>query len=286
MDGYRYVNYGGVVLSKITREDFKASFSVKEHTLLYVHSGIAEVVHDGEKERVSEGEGIFLMKDRHIIVNTSVDEQGRPFESIGLFFCRKFLLSYLRELPKRAQVSSASRTNAVYVKIPNGPALKSLFLSLIPYLESGAELSSEIAWTKRWEGLRCVLESAPQLFPSIFNFAQPWKVDLMEFMEDNWRNDLSLEEMAKHTGRSLSSFKRDFKKVCELTPERWVMKRRLEEAHALLSEDASRPVFEVMVDTGFKDMSTFSRAYKREYGYPPSKTPSLNEEPRPDTPDV
>ena len=283
MEGYHYENFGGVVLSRLTRDDLKASFSVKEHTLLYVHSGVAEVVFGGKKVKVIEGEGIFLLKDRHIIVNTSVDDEGRPFESIALFFCRKFLLSYYRTLPKRIQVSSPSRMDAVYTKIPNGPALKSLFLSLVPYLESGAGLSEDIAWTKRWEGLRCVLESAPQLFPSIFNFAQPWKVDLMEFMEENWRNDLSLEEMAKHTGRSLSSFKRDFKKVCNLTPERWVIRRRLEEAHALLSQDTPHPVFEVMVDTGFKDMSTFSRAYKREYGYPPSRTPSTNHESRHDT---
>ena len=36
------------------------------------------------------------------------------------------------------------------------------------------------------------------------------------------------------TGRSLATFKRDFAKVSDLTPQKWIIRRRLEAAHELI----------------------------------------------------
>ena len=111
-----------------------------------------------------------------------------------------------------------------------------------------------------------------QFYASLFDFTQPWKIDLLSFMEENYMYDLSLPELARYTGRSLSSFKRDFKKISELTPEKWIVRRRLKEAHRLLSESDCK-VSEVMLESGFKDPAFFSRAYKGFYGYCPRETP-------------
>ena len=94
----------------------------------------------------------------------------------------------------------------------------------------------------------------------------------MTFMEENYLYDLSLTELARYTGRSLSSFKRDFKKVSDLTPERWITGRRLDEAKRLLSQ-GKRRVGDVMQEAGFKDPAYFSRAYKKRFGYSPRETP-------------
>ncbi len=52
----------------------------------------------------------------------------------------------------------------------------------------------------------------------------------MDFMEQNYTEDLTLEEFASYTGRSLATFKRDFAKVSPLPPQRWIMEHRLEKA--------------------------------------------------------
>ena len=120
--------------------------------------------------------------------------------------------------------------------------------------------------------MRCVLAADRNFYASLFDFTQPWKIDLMTFMEDNYVYDLSLAELARYTGRSLSSFKRDFKKVSDLTPEKWIICRRLEEAKRLLSQ-RKRRVGDVMLEAGFKDPAYFSRAYKKRFGYSPRETP-------------
>jgi len=62
-------------------------------------------------------------------------------------------------------------------------------------------------------------------YPILFDFFDPWKIDLMEFMNRNYQYPLSLSEFAKYTGRSLATFKRDFAKFSPLTPQKWLIQR-------------------------------------------------------------
>lgn len=272
MEGFSRINYSGVVFSRVDREDVRGPQHLKDHTLLYIRSGRAEVVCDERRTPLAAGDCVFLRKDHRLVLDAWAPEDGRPFQSVALFFCRHFLHSYYRGLSRRELPRDARRNDEPVLKIPAGPELESLFLSLMPYLDSAEALSEEVAWMKRLEGLRCVLAADRNFYASLFDFAQPWKVDLLGFMEENYLYDLSVPELARYTGRSLSAFKRDFKKVSELTPERWVQRRRLQEAHRLLCEGGCR-VTDAMQEAGFKDPACFSRAYKREYGYSPRETP-------------
>ena len=275
MEGYSRINYSGVVFSRVDREDVRGPIQVKEHTLLYIRAGHAEVVFDGQRTQLTAGDCVFLRKDHRVLLDAWAPEDGdTPFQSVALFFCRKFLLSYFKTLSRENLPLDAKPIKAAALKIPAGPELESLFLSLTPYLDSADTLPQEVAWMKRREGLRCVLSADKNFYASLFDFTQPWKIDLLSFMEENYLYDLSLPELARYTGRSLSSFKRDFKKVSDLTPEKWVLKRRLQDAHRLLVAGGCR-VADAMLESGFRDPATFSRAYKREYGYPPRQTPLL-----------
>lgn len=272
MEAFSRINYSGVVFSRVDREDVRGPQHLKEHTLLYIRSGRAEVVCDGRRTPLLAGDCVFLRKDHRLVVDAWAPEDGQPFQSVALFFCRHFLHSYYRDLSRRELPLDARRNEEPVLKIPSGPELESLFLSLTPYLDSAESLPEEVAWLKRLEGLRCVLAADRNFYASLFDFAQPWKVDLLGYMEENYMYDLSVPELARYTGRSLSAFKRDFKKVSDLTPEKWILRRRLQEAHRLLAAGGGR-VADAMLEAGFKDPAFFSRAYKREFGYSPRETP-------------
>ncbi len=274
MEGFSRINYSGVVFSRVDREDVRGPQQLKEHTLLYIRSGRAEVVCDGRRIPLAAGDCVFLRKDHRLILDAWAPEGDEPFQSVALFFCRKFLHSYYRTLRPEELPRDAQRGREPVLKIPASPELESLFLSLTPYLDSSDTLPEEVAWLKRLEGARLVLAADRNVYASLFDFAQPWKVDLLGFMEENYLYDLSVPELARYTGRSLSAFKRDFKKVSTLTPEKWVLRRRLQEAHRLLSAGGCR-VADAMTEAGFKDPASFSRAYKRQYGYSPRETPCL-----------
>ena len=99
---------------------------------------------------------------------------------------------------------------------------------------------------------------------------EPWKIDILNFLNENYMLDLSLSEIARYTGRSLATFKRDFAKVSDLTPQKWIIRRRLEAAHELIAS-GSRKISEICFDVGFKNLSHFSKLYKETYGMAPSR---------------
>lgn len=164
-----------------------------------------------------------------------------------------------------------SVANAPYVMLDKHPFLNGLFSSLEGYFDVQQYPSKELMETKLKEAVFTLLQVKPDLGVTLFDFAEPWKMDLQAFMEHNFRCDMSVEDFAHYTGRSLSSFKKDFAKAFGgITPSRWIVKRRLEEAKKMM-EELGRKATEVYLEVGFKSLSHFSTAFKKEFGITPKE---------------
>jgi AraC-like DNA-binding protein len=81
-------------------------------------------------------------------------------------------------------------------------------------------------------------------------------------MEQNFRFCVPLEKFGYLTGRTLTTFKKDFKNAFNTSPGRWLRHKRLELAHYQILEQRRKPS-EVYLDTGFEDLSHFSFALKK-----------------------
>ena len=104
----------------------------------------------------------------------------------------------------------------------------------------------------------------------LFDFSEPWKINLEDFMNKNYKCNLTVEEFAHYTGRSLSTFWYDYEAIFHNTPCRWIVKRRLEEAKCLMEKLGKKPA-DIYLEVGFKNLSHFSTAFKREFGISPSE---------------
>ena len=122
---------------------------------------------------------------------------------------------------------------------------------------------------KMTEGVYVLLRTDRNLYASLFDFVEPWKIDILDYLNENCMLDLSMNEIASYTGRSLATFKRDFAKVSDLPPQKWIIKRRLEAARDLILS-GKKKVTEACFDMGFKNLSHFSKIYKEAYGVAPS----------------
>jgi transcriptional regulator GlxA family with amidase domain len=78
-----------------------------------------------------------------------------------------------------------------------------------------------------------------------------------------------LDEYAALCRRSRSTFKRDFKQELGEAPGRWLLRRRLDHAATLLSTSV-KSVTEVAFESGFEDVSHFSRAFRQRFRRTPS----------------
>jgi AraC-like DNA-binding protein len=82
--------------------------------------------------------------------------------------------------------------------------------------------------------------------------------------------DFSPADMANFTGRSLAAFKRDFKKISNLSPRKWLIQKRLEVAQMKIKNE-NRKVSEACFEVGFKNLSHFSKVYRKAFGTAPTK---------------
>jgi len=146
--------------------------------------------------------------------------------------------------------------------------LKGYFQSLLPYFEQPEKLNVTLARLKTWEAIELLLRDAA-LRNLLFDFNEPHKIDLEAYMNRHFMYNVPLSQFARLTGRSLSTFKRDFVKIFGSTPEKWLQQRRLEQAHYLITRRKQRPT-DVYLEVGFENLSHFSTAFKKQYGVAPS----------------
>ena len=231
-----------VFIGSYFTDDRDCAHCNRDHTLIYIYSGELEITENGRKTILRKGDCAFLRRDNRLWMHKRVTD-GEPYRSIVLKFSRKFLREFYQTLSRRDIPADARRNKASLVKFPaNRLDVRSLFESVIPYFDAGVTPSDDILRLKMIEGVYTILNTDENLYASLFDFVEPWKIDIVEFMEQNYMNDLSMEELAYYTGRSLATFKRDFKKVSDLSPQKWLIRRRLEAAHHLYpaGQNASR----------------------------------------------
>lgn len=241
----------------------------REHTLLYLCSGELEIEERGKKTVLHPGDCAFMRRDNRMWLQKR-GEKDKPYRSVVLKFSMTFLREFYQTL-RRPQLPPHSQRERESLRLlpPDRPDIQSLFQSVLPYFDAGEKPSEEILRLKMIEGVYVLLHTDPNLYASLFDFVEPWKMDIIDYLNENYMCDLSLKEMASYTGRSLATFKRDFAKVSDLTPQKWIIKRRLEAAHDLI-RSGKKKVTEACFEVGFKNLSHFSKIYKETYGVAPS----------------
>lgn len=269
-DGIHTLRYADIFLAMYFEDGRSCLHRNHSHVLVYICSGELEIDERGKITRLHKGDCAFIRKDFSVQMTKQAcgDEQ---FKAIFLMFTTKFLRDFYNRLDRHALPLEANRDRVSLYKLPsNRPDIVSLFESMKPYFDSDIQPADELLQLKLVEGVYVLLHTDKNLYASLFDFADPWKIDLLEFMERNYANDLSMEELANYTGRSLSTFKRDFKKYSDLSPQKWLIRRRLEAARELIRQ-SGRKVSEICFDVGFKNLSHFSKIYKEAYGVAPTE---------------
>jgi AraC family transcriptional regulator, exoenzyme S synthesis regulatory protein ExsA len=163
-------------------------------------------------------------------------------------------------------------------RVVNDLALSAFFQSMLTYFSGREKPSEPLLQLKVRELVVGILTGSgnPQLAAYFRSLEDRDAPSVREIMETNFRFNLSLEEYAQLCHRSLSSFKRDFGRDFGESPGKWLLQQRLDYAAALL-RSTSRSVTEIVFDSGFEDVSHFSRVFKERFHLTPTayREPSL-----------
>lgn len=241
---------------------------IPEHFFLYVGKGSITGYDGLSKYQLKAGECCLALKNRLARYSKHLD-QGQ-FEKLVVIFDEAFLKKFQAAYAAAVEVAVPEQA---FILLRPEPLLEHFIRSLQPYYNQTGKIDQDFADLKRTELLLILLRSQPELARLLFAFGSPEKADLESFMQRNYTFNVSLERFAYLTGRSLSAFKRDFEKIFHQTPSRWLVNKRLEAAHFLITERKQKPS-EIYLELGFEDLSHFSHAFKKRFGYPPSKLPA------------
>ncbi len=97
---------------------------------------------------------------------------------------------------------------------------------------------------------------------------------VLEYIDEHYTDDLTLDEVAEHSGFSKFHFTRLFKEYMNCTFYDYLITRRIKAAEILLSQlDLS--ITDVALQSGFSSISTFNRTFKAKKGCTPGEFRSL-----------
>jgi AraC-like DNA-binding protein len=177
---------------------------------------------------------------------------------------------FLKQFQERYNTEETKlKSTETFIQINENELLPNYIHSLFPYYNH-AKIKAEFSDVKREELLLILLQQQPELAGLFFDYGIPQKINLDEFMNRNFKFNVGIERFAFLTGRSLSAFKRDFKKTFQDTPNHWLVKKRLQEAYFLLVQKNKKPT-DIYFDLGFETLSHFSYAFKQQFGLSPTE---------------
>jgi AraC-like DNA-binding protein len=88
------------------------------------------------------------------------------------------------------------------------------------------------------------------------------------FIDDNYHEAISLDDISQKAFLSRFHFHRLFCQIYKKTPHEYLRRKRIEKAKDLLSEN--KQVMDVCNEVGFESIGSFSALFKKEIGFAPT----------------
>lgn len=243
---------------------------LQDHLLLFVQNGVYTVRYGEQEHTVRRGEMVLLQKS--IVVEydkTGDSENDDALDYIQFFIKDELLKDFLKIADIRVRKDARTAPAPVFVK-KVGERLSKYLDSVKLNFSETQSIQSGLIKIKLLELLFDLAISDEDILRQLLSFRKPVHMSIPAVMEENLLNPVSLEDLAYLSGRSLSSFKRDFRTIYNMPPAAWIREKRLAKAHDLLSNSSDISVTDAGLIAGFKNVAHFSRAFKERFGRSPA----------------
>ncbi len=227
-----------------------------------VHSGKLMLQVPGSAvTMIHPGQMVFIPSGLYMITDIIPDQV--PFQA-SVFFFESQLVAELFTQSTRHNYDSAR-----FEVLPFSSALEAFCDTLV---QNYGQQDSTIAEWKIREFLYLALRETKSV--GLQNLLQAMverrKESIGQFMARNCNKPLRIEDYAALTGRSISTFHRDFKRHFGVGPKAWLTDKRMDYAGERLRL-SSVSVGQLAAEIGYENISHFIKAFRKKHGLSPKQ---------------
>ena len=233
------------------------TINLSRHAIAYIVRG-RQYIYDGDRRRVvNRGELLYLGVGRHYV--ESIPENGQPFEQIFIYFTPRELQRVLMHLNVTYQLTITNKHSCEncqagsFVVAEAGSAIRNFFLNTNSYLRETLTCTHD-------EG--CIRS---RLLASVDMAREGFEQIIYEHLF----KPVSIEDLAEKTNRSLTSFKKEFRRHFNAPPHKWFVKQRLTHSRLLLIS-TNMSISEIGNECSFPNTSHYIKLFKRAYHVTPA----------------
>lgn len=261
---YVGANYGGIQLLALSR-----------YAIGYVVRGTKHIYYGDACHTVSKGEIFYMGVGNHYVED--IPEEGRPFEQVIVYYSPELLqrtllylnMNYSINISNSHSCDRCRRLN--HVSTEASSTLRSFFTHAVSYLQDDNFMHDEAAENIKLTELMYLIVSQSDgcLKSKILSNMDASRDNFEQIIYSHIFCDISIEELSTLCNRSLTSFKKEFKRHFYMPPHRWFIRQRLMQSRLLLIS-TSKSISEIGIECTFPNTSHFIKLFKREYGTTPA----------------
>jgi len=255
--------------------EFKCPLDEKKSNIWWHNNFFAHVLTGETVLQTPRGKYVLKPGDSAFAKKGSIITHNNIHEN----FCELLVFvpdNFIKAVAQKYQVSlsseSASDHGDTLIRLTADEVLLTYFQSLLTHFIQATPPATSLLKLKFEELLLNILSSnsQQQLHSYFSELCKTAKPSIREIMELNFFSNLTLNEFARMCARSLSTFKREFTEIYKAPPGKWLMLKRLEYSYYLL-QTTDESLDDICLESGFENLTHFSRVFKKRYGVPPGK---------------
>lgn len=227
-----------------------------------------------QRHRLQRGDLFFLGVGLHY--SEELPEPDQPFEQVVFYYTPEELQQILLHLniTYRLKISNSHSClkcrSLSEVTMPAWPAIRSIFFGVGALLRSDSLGDSAAENLKMTELIYHIAAHEDCCLKSkVLGSIDTAKESFEQIIYNHIFSDNSIDALARMTHRSLTSFKKEFRRIYNMPPHKWFIRQRLIHARLLLISTA-KSISEIGVVCSFPNTSHFIKLFKKAYGLTPA----------------
>ncbi len=255
---------------KMTEEVVKSKVHLTLHMFSFLQTGEKKLHFEDAHVTVNNQQSVLVRSGNWLFTELLDHEQ--------VYFCKLFFFStaqvtaFFEKHPTLVHTNTDTAEKPFFV-ITNDDFIHAFVTAISAVFTMPAATSNTLLAVKFEEIMLYLAHKYGTPFISYLQSltAPEYNASFRQIVEANIHTHLNIAEIAFLANMSLSSFKRHFNKIYQANPGKWLQQKRLQQAKKILEKGDRKPS-EIYARFGYTNLSSFSIAYKKEFGCSPKNS--------------